>query len=328
MGMVLADIAPAIWHDVGGHRIWRRFRRDMYYMSRSVPAIPPLFPRARVVRFSPVIQPTEISETLSTLSPAAATVTSQVPTTQIVPPTPTDPRPARTRRVPGGDVSVFSATDSDRGSVLGTHPPSKTKPVGTSHVRYTVRPRRNSIDLDESASEAPSNSVDDSNLTSETSSVSTETPSQAPALEVDVEVPVRSLDKGKGKAEDPGTPTQRSIVLPPTPSDSFHPHHFELSRSSLVPTITAMPSIPDFYESGLGSDWENIQREEALLPPTPPEKDFSSKGYVESPSVHYIPPPSVYEPTPRPSTFDQDLWDDVSNAAPSTPYTVRNFTTR
>ncbi|KAF5351678.1 hypothetical protein D9756_007690 [Leucocoprinus leucothites] len=326
LGMVLADIAPAIWHDVGAHRVWRRFRRDMYYMSRSVPTvnIPELFPRARVVRFSPVIQPTEISETLSTLSPTPATptVTSPPPTTRVVAPTPPT-GPLRTRRVPGGDVSVFSETNSDRGSVLGSQPPPI---VGTSHVRYTVRPRRDSFD--ESASQAPSNSVDDSNISSNASSVSTETPAQPLRVdfveEEEIEIPVRRRDKGKGRAidnDEPGTPTQPPFALPPTPSDSNRPH-FEVSRNSIVPTITGMPSIPDFYESGLGSDWENIRREEAVIPPTPPEKDFDSQNY-DSPPIHYIPPPasSVYEPTPRPSTFDQDLWDDVSNAAPPTPYT-------
>jgi len=88
-----------------------------------------------------------------------------------------------------------------------------------------------------------------------------------------------------------------------------------------------MPSIPDFYESALGSDWENIKMEEAVTPPTPPEKDFDSKIY-DSPPAHIIPLPasSSYEPTPRPSIFDKDLWDDVSNVAPSTPYPVRKNT--
>jgi hypothetical protein len=81
-----------------------------------------------------------------------------------------------------------------------------------------------------------------------------------------------------------------------------------------------MPSIPDFFESGLGSDWENIRREEAEIeqPSSPLERE------VISPPVQYEPTyaPSVYEPTPRPETFDRDLWDDVSNAAPPTPATV------
>ncbi|KAJ3552623.1 hypothetical protein NP233_g12839 [Leucocoprinus birnbaumii] len=300
LGMVLADIAPAIWHDVGGHRVWRRFRRDMYYMSRSVPSvtIPEIFPRARVVRFSPVIQPTEISETLSTLSPTAATptITSPAPTTRVVPPTPPTTGPVRTRRVPGGDVSVFSETNSDGGSVVGTQPAPS---VGTSHVRYTVRPRRSSID---ESSQAPSNSVDDSNLSSDASSVSTQTPHQPLRLDIEeeegeVEVPIRKIDKGKGRAIDldvSAPPSQPPpFALPPTPSDSSRPP-FEVNRTSFVPTITAMPSIPDFYESGLGSDWENIRREEAEeaeSPPTPPVKDFDSRSYG-SPPFHYIPPPA------------------------------------
>jgi hypothetical protein len=156
--------------------------------------------------------------------------------------------------------------------------------------------------------------------------VSTETPSLANQIEEEVEIPMRSFDKGKGREQpidrnEPDTPTRRAIVLPPTPSESHHPH-FGADRSSIVPTITGMPSIPDFFESGLGSDWETIHKAEAGLPPTPPEKDFDSKSF-ESPPVHYIPPPSAYEPTPRPSNFDQDLWDDVSNVAPPTPQTVR-----
>lgn len=322
LGMVLADIAPAIWHDVGGHRIWRRFRRDMYYMSRSMPQLPPLFPRARVVRFSPVIEPSEISETMSTLSPTAATptITSQAPTTRVVPPTPAATRIPK-RPVPGRfPASVISETDTELASVLSPRPGASSNAVGTSHIQYTVRPRRSSID---SGTQSPSPSVDDSNISSDASSVSTETANQPIEIEEEIEVQTHSRDKGKGKEravedDDSNSPTRPPFELPPTPSDSYRPHP---NRNSFVPTIAGMPSIPDFFESGLGSDWENIRREEIEQPPTPPEKDSSS------PSIHYIPPPvapSVYEPTPRPSTFDQDLWDDVSNAAPPTPYTVRS----
>ncbi|KXN90860.1 hypothetical protein AN958_03514 [Leucoagaricus sp. SymC.cos] len=329
LGMVLADIAPAIWYDVGGHRVWRRFRRDMYDMSRSVPSIevPTIFPRARVVRFSPVIEPTEISDTMSTLSPAAATPTviSQAPTTQIVPPTTSRAPQVPKRRVPGFfPSSVISETETDRDSVLGTNPPASVRSVGSSRVRYTVRPRRNSIE-----SETPSTSIDRSNVSSDKSSVSAETPSQvAINIEEQVEVPVPKLDKGKGKALDiPETNAPRDFILPPTPSDSYRPPVDR--RSSIVPTITGMPSIPDFnFESNLGSDWEDIRKEDAEQPPTPPEKDFDSRSLLESPPAHYIPPPSVYEPTPRPSIFDRDLWDDVSNAAPLTPYSTSGPTQR
>ncbi|EAU91165.2 hypothetical protein CC1G_03333 [Coprinopsis cinerea okayama7 len=57
LGMVLADVTPGIWREVGLHRIWRRTRRDLYTISRIVEkgvpkvALPPL-PRVRVVRFS------------------------------------------------------------------------------------------------------------------------------------------------------------------------------------------------------------------------------------------------------------------------------------
>jgi len=329
LGMVLADISPAIWHDVGGHRVWRRFRRDMHHMSRSVPtvSIPPLFPRARVVRFSPVIQPTEMSETLSTLSPTPAT-----PTVASQPPgvLPTG-SPVRSRRVPGGDVSVFSETNSDVGSVVATRPPISGRSAGTSHAQYTVRLRSSSVG--ESASQVHANSIDDSNFSSDASSASAESPNQyihlnIPHEEQDIGVPVRSLDKGKQKVVDTDI-LGPSLALPLTPSDSNRPHH-EVSRTSIVPTITGMPSIPDFYESALGSDWENIKMEEAeetITPPTPPEKDFDSKIY-DSPPARIIPPPasSAYEPTPRPSIFDKDLWDDVSNVAPSTPYPVRKNT--
>ncbi|KAF9449193.1 hypothetical protein P691DRAFT_812887 [Macrolepiota fuliginosa MF-IS2] len=356
LGMVLADIAPAIWHDVGAHRIWRRFRRDMYYVSRSLPRIPPIVPRARVVRFSPVIEPTDISETMSTLSPTAATptITSQAPT-HIVPPTPAVPR--EKRPIPGRfTASEISETDTERGSALGLRPGASSSAVGTSRVRYTMRPRRPSIDI---GSPAPAPSIDDSNISSDASSVSTDTASQPIEIEEEIEVPVRSRDKNKGKERaieegDSDTPTRRPIELPPTPSDSAPRYP---NRASVVPTITGMPSIPDFFESGLGSDWENIRKEEAEheRPPSPPEKDFDSPPPQEfglppaqdlgsppaqdfrsppardsrsppvqdfrSPPVHYVPPPSAYAPTPRPSHFDQDLWDDVSNIAPPTPYT-------
>lgn len=332
LGMVLADIAPAIWHDVGAHRIWRRFRRDMYYLTRSVPplpSIPPLFPRARVVRFSPVIEPTEISETISNVSPTAATPT--ITTIRTVPPPSSVPRVAK-RPVPGNfPASVISETDTEAASALGLRQGADPSAAGTPHTRFTVRPRRSSIDSGSTRTPL-STTADDS--ASDASSVSTETPSQVVEIEEDIEVVVRSRDKGKGKERavergDSDTPLQRSFELPPTPSDSARPHLNR--RPSFVPTISGMPSIPDFFESGLGSDWENIKQEDAQGFPSPPVKEIKKEDVQDvlspvkdsvSPPVHYIPPPSTYEPTPRPTTFDQDLWDDVSNAAPPTPYKV------
>ncbi|KAJ2922497.1 hypothetical protein H1R20_g14614, partial [Candolleomyces eurysporus] len=52
LGMVLADVAPSIWFDVGLHRPWRRIRRDLYTLYSMTPNMPQIIPRARVVRFS------------------------------------------------------------------------------------------------------------------------------------------------------------------------------------------------------------------------------------------------------------------------------------
>lgn len=318
LGMILADITPAIWHDVGGRRKWRRVRRDLYYMTRSIPTLPPIFPRARVVRFSPVTRPTEISESVST--PTVASQASKPGAVASALP----PRVLK-RPIPGALVSsVISETDSEATSAIGIRP-GVSSVAGTSHAQFTIRkPVAPSAPSVNSGSPTAS-SIDDSNLSSESSTTSTPTVSQGVDLDYqeENEFQARRLDKGKGREMDEdssGTPTRFPIQLPPTPSDSYRPHP---NRSSFVPTITGMPSIPDFFESGLGSDWENIRREDAETEqPSPP-----SEREAIPPPVQYEPTytPSVYEPTPRPETFDRDLWDDVSNAAPPTPYTVRNF---
>ncbi|KAF7783010.1 hypothetical protein Agabi119p4_2386 [Agaricus bisporus var. burnettii] len=317
LGMILADIAPAIWYDVGGRRKWRRVRRDLYYMTRSVPRLPPLFPRARVVRFSPPVRPTEISESVS-----APSVASPVPKTDIVPPTPvvTHPRVPK-RPIPGGlPSSIISETDSEATSALGLRP--STSAAGTSHAQFTIRQR--AAPSEDIGSHTPSTSVDGSNVSSEPSSTSTETVSLAVDVDYQEENEIQALrlDKGKGREvedDSAGTPIRSQIQLPPTPSDSYRPHPH---RTSFVPTITGMPSIPDFFESGLGSDWENIRREEAETEQQPQPLPPVEKEVVSPPVQYepYYPPPSVYEPTPRPETFDRDLWDDVSNAAPPTPF--------
>ena len=51
-GLVLADVTPAIWDEVGLNRVWRHFRRDLYTIYDKIPTVA-FFPPQRSVRFLP-----------------------------------------------------------------------------------------------------------------------------------------------------------------------------------------------------------------------------------------------------------------------------------
>ena len=85
LGMVLADIVPAVWDESGLRRVWRGVRRDLYRLGEMVPTVA-FFPPARTVRFSPsrvpssVITeeeaPTELPDTTSIPDPSISVLTT------------------------------------------------------------------------------------------------------------------------------------------------------------------------------------------------------------------------------------------------------------
>ncbi|KAF9482236.1 hypothetical protein BDN70DRAFT_451300 [Pholiota conissans] len=332
MGMVLADITPALWDDVGLNRIWRRFRRDLYTISRMIPTVA-FFPPPRTVRFSPSREHSIIPEEPSILDsqPPSVVATEQTNTTPItIPATTMSPAPAAQeilkRRVPGYFPGDYSDTDTDLGSPRARSPRAGPS-TGRTSRRLSVYPQQ--LDYDESVTDLSSNNdLDEGNLSSDGSSVSTERagPSSItfdtaviPDMEVEeelvdisasvsnVEIPV--------KDEENITPRQAPMYLPPTPSDSA----VRWGRPSLEPEneplptrpLSSLPQIPDFLEEPTTEDLEKMQPKEAepepaaeeqQKPPTPPAKDdLPPRFAIPIPPVPTMPPPEpVVDSMPEP----------------------------
>jgi len=315
LGMVLADVTPAIWYEVGLRRIWRRFRRDIYTISRMIPTVA-FFPPTRTVRFSPSREPSTIMDAdadADAVPPPSVITTDQTPTTNTVPTT-TAPatRDILRRRVPGYFPADFSDTETELGSVrAGPSPRERTS------RRLSVFPIVH--DFDESVSSQ--NDLDEGNLSS-VSSTSTERPGASStfidastipdmlaeeALVDVVAAPVKDEEEVK-------TPKQSAApYMPPTPSDSaMYLYRHPPSEDPLVvrPPSEFMPQIPDFLDEGNTEDWEKIQIQEATegKPPTPPAKDPAYQLKVPIIPVPVPPQPQLQRSTPSPEDEAKE-WD-------------------
>ncbi|KAG6830072.1 hypothetical protein H0H92_002362 [Tricholoma furcatifolium] len=245
MGVIFADIAPAVYKDSGLRRFWRHLRRDLYILVHSVPEIP-YFARPRTVRFSPSQAPSVI--TSAPPSPSVVTVTTvQAPPAPII----------RKRPVPGTFPDYISETDA--ASTI------RSPASDYSALADNTRNRRPTVHTESELSYDP----DEGNLSSSGSGTPTPALSEAnlPNIE-DVEDMEREVVLEEQKDEN--TPRPVPIHLPPTPGDSalalrpvVNPEEEE--PLEVPPPTARMPQIPD------DDDWENISRREAL--PTPPPKD-------------------------------------------------------
>lgn len=318
MGMVLADITPALWDDVGLNRIWRRFRRDIYTISRMIPTVA-FFPPPRTVRFSPSRAPSIIPDEPSILDsqpPSIVTTIQTATTPNTVPATTTSTAPAARevlrRRVPGYFPADYSDTDTDLGSIRAG--PS----MGRTSRRLSVYPQ--APDYDDSVTDLSSaNDLDDANLSSGASSASTERadPSSItfdtaviPDMEEEEEEQQQQLlvDTAAVPAKDAGERTPRqaaSMYLPPTPSDSAVRWRPKLEPDEPLPVrpFSSLPQIPDFLEEPTTEDLEKIQPT-VEKPPTPPAKDDLPTRFV-IPPVPQNPPPEPLRGTPSP----EDDWE-------------------
>jgi hypothetical protein len=283
LGIILADIAPALWVDVGLHRYWRRFRRNVDSMSRSMPSVDvDFFPRARTVRFSPRPTTAVLTDTDSTATPVSPRSPAAAP------------RPHSKRHVPG---SFESDTDTitDPGSVRLR----QSELLQPRRRQSSVFPSFATVFRD-SASDATSvGHVDEGNISSPLSEGGTEDLSAANPSEIPDELELEYIDT---KPEE-GTPKQRNIGLP-TPTDSLHP--FDPMRHDddyIRPPPTAdIRTIPDTYD-----DWENITKSDAEnAPPFLPEKVEEQPPAKESPAPHPVPPPVSDRVTSQNTTFMQE----------------------
>ena len=288
-GMVLADVAPGIWDEIGLKRVWRHFRRDLYTIYDKIPTVA-FFPPPRTVRFLPSREPSRNREEHSFITPSV--ISSQDTPIAVVPPSSSAASELLKRRVPGYYPGDYSDTDTDRASILRTRRSPRTEvndALGTTHYRLSTMPRLNHTysvsDLDEgnqsSAVSSPSLNHD-------------EIPDMEEAL-VDIEQPV----------PDPATSKLKPYIpMPPTPSDSAA--RWDIHRDVVEdvlhpgPPPEHLPDIPDSAEEGgtTSDGWEKIQRTEVLdqdRPPTPPSKDSPAGGHAVlipplSPLIRPVPP--------------------------------------
>lgn len=294
LGVILADIAPALWVDVGFHRYWRRFRRDLRYVSRSMPSVD-IFPRARTVRFSPRPTTAFLSDSDTTVTPIPAQ-SSAAPT-----------RPHSKRHVPGSFESDTDTIISETGSLR-----FRQSELYQPQRRQSFYPAFSTIFRD-NVSDVTSvgHDVDEGNVSSPLSDSVTDDMSAANPNEIPDELELEYIDT---KPEE-GTPKQRNMGLP-TPTDSLHPFDPMRHEDDHVrpPPPADIRTIPDTYD-----DWENITKNDAdIVPPPLPKKDNEHQLANETPSPQPIPPPNPSQPTGQniTSAARQDTLPDTPDLTP------------
>ncbi|KAJ8518598.1 hypothetical protein ONZ45_g4353 [Pleurotus djamor] len=326
LGMVIADITPIFWYDMGVRRSWSRFRRDLYILTHSIQSLFPFNakPRSSRVRFhertrsaSRGYAPTE-SIVTGTSMPSATrsttTTTSRSSTSTATPVIPTirPQTPARPRRLPGTFPGI-APSEADTDSV--TRIPASRSASGSSVASdATATPRigtsRSQIHLHEPP-------VPMSNMSSSSSTISddTEVP-ELPQPVIAAEIPdidliqQATVSEYVKKDESPRPPP---IVLPPTPADTLR--DVDIHRPIEVPPPSAtMPVIPDQNEWG----WENIDPSEVppMLLQDDVQEDRKGKGrdkslppapediHISMPVPHPAPTPILPVPEPHSDRHD------------------------
>ncbi|KAL0956652.1 hypothetical protein HGRIS_002784 [Hohenbuehelia grisea] len=299
MGMVVADVAPIFWYDMGFRRAWRRLRRDTYILLRPIRKAFPYFGRSSSsssrlgsassrVRFHERSSPSRHthaesvattavrSNAPSTTTTATRTTTTSIPTqTPGIPPTSQiPPDTLRRRLVPGSFPGYASETETERGSVAGLPPlPPSTKAStsgsvlsdAASDILATPRAGHSRIQL-RAIPDDPLQSPGVSSTSSLSDDVSLDL-ENAELPDIDV-LQAESVHVAAAVVKDrEHTPRQQPMVLPPTPADTLRSVDVrkanELLDRDVPPPTATMPVIPDQGE-GLESDWENIEAAEAV----------------------------------------------------------------
>lgn len=305
MGMVLADITPAIWEDTGLRRTWRHLRRDLYTISEKIPTVV-FYPPTRIVRFSPSREPSvfEASEVEAEVqnepsdTSSSVGITEQPTLTDIAPPVSYSDHLIR-RRLPGYFPGAFSDTDSVLSSVVGHARFPSTLPHDHTRTsrRLSVYPTRDfSLNSD---SLSQNDDVDDANVSSSNASESTETPgASVTPLNADIstitEIPdeeeplVLSTQIPKPKVstmekEELTLISKRPfpLIFPPTPSDSQAPHKRLLLEDDSLRRSGSIPHIPDLPEDAVSEYKEKVDIEDTEQPPSPPEKDWVPESLTQ-----------------------------------------------
>ncbi|KAK0459858.1 uncharacterized protein EV420DRAFT_1642041 [Desarmillaria tabescens] len=285
LGVVLADVAPGIWHDTGMRKAWHRLRRELFLLTRSVPTLTP-FTKPRIVRFSP-------SRTASIISSATFT------------PVPRAPK----RPVPGffpGEVSETETQSSLSGSSPASPPVSLSVPIHDTDTESLASGQGMSRDF--AFPSMPSQGNDDLYA----SSSSSDTTEQMDPTTLDLpEIVVAE--------EEPNTPKQDLVVFPPTPEDS--PYEPPQEERVVTPPASEVPVIPDLPETGIDTDWENVEMEDGA--PTPPPKDDPMRPLKMFPSSSRA-PSQVRSETIAPSSSkpldESKAWSEVDASLSGSPF--------
>ena len=266
-GLVLADVTPAIWDEVGLNRVWRHFRRDLYTIYDKIPTVA-FFPPQRTVRFLPPRE-REREREPGDISPSPSLAPSQDTPLAVIPPLPSELSESLKHRVPGYYPGDYSDTDTDFGSINRSRISLRTEvndAIGTIHYRLSTMPKLNI-----------SYSVSDLDEGNQSSAIT------SPALTQEEIPDMDEVLVDVGIEEVLPVPIPKEIAFPPTPSDSAA--RWDIHRDVVDGVLNAKPpgqDLPDILDlgedGGTSDDWEKIQRRDydengSPSPPTPPAKD-------------------------------------------------------
>ncbi|KAK0228672.1 hypothetical protein IW262DRAFT_1352225 [Armillaria fumosa] len=278
LGMVLADIAPSIWHETGMRRAWHRLRRELFLLTRSVPTLTP-FTKPRIVRFSPSRTASIISSAVGSRAPSVLTTTPTIsqPSLDIPPAPPRAPK----RPVPGffpGEVSETETQSSISASSHTSPPVSISVPNHDTDTESQASGQE--IQRDFPFPSMPPRDNDDLYA----SSSSSDTTEQMDPTTLD---PTVDLPEIVVADEEPNTPKQDPTVFPPTPEDSPYDPPQEQEERVVTPPASEVPVIPDLPETGIDSEWENVEMADGA--PTPSPKDDPMRPLKMFPSSSRAP---------------------------------------
>ncbi|KAF5377724.1 hypothetical protein D9757_009347 [Collybiopsis confluens] len=312
MGVVLADIAPSLWDDLGGTRIWSRFQRETKFVRRRMlrvrmSGVPIPSSRRRIVRFSnssssspipPPPPPPARSILISSSSSSSATPVSAVSSLPVSSSAPL-PTPSSSSR-----TSPYSEPDpqspSQATSTISDLPTEQSYP----RSQDTYSSQFQTEDSDPLFSESDS---DDESTTS------TETPTPDAMTLRDISVEAATAEAAVAAAEAAKKKTAHKPGHIGLPSPSLPPDNLDdLAPKTPLPPVDQVPDIPDGdveeNEDGDGDGWEKIEKEGDEEEEEEEEED--------------IPTPTAYSPKGNPKVVEVASYSQLAseNNEPSPPF--------
>ncbi|KAJ6486127.1 hypothetical protein C8R47DRAFT_1129109 [Mycena vitilis] len=340
MGMVIADVAPAVWLETGMKRQWSRVRRDLYRSARILAK-----PRRATVRFvsTPTIASTAVADSASTVSSTVATTVFPASTAPPGSPATTatsiPPRIVMQRRssVPGNfpGVELLSETDTDAGTADDTEDEGQTMSLFTTQSsHFTTQSSR--------FTPSQSSQFTTSHFPSQSShfpSQSSYFPSQSSHVTISRIIPLeRSEDSYTSRSSSPTYSLEYSDD-PSATNPVDIPSDVEDIPSDVEDDVSVEEDEEMYAHPPRDPDRETTPKQmPVVLPPTPAEslQDWEgSQGGEDVPPSPWMPQipdqepleewETVHPPTPPPkddaleslSVHEEDS-DRTSIAAPST----------